>query len=229
MSEAIQEAQPDYRTPARPDLRHGVWTRLGDHSVLGDEVTEALLGKLAERTRSAAKAQGYAVGWSEGHQAGLRRAAAEAAVAREEAERAEEQRAQEHAAAVAGLVAAATMLREASQEVAAQIADQATTLALEVTETLIGHELAVAADPSADVVKRVLAMLPDEPAVLVRLHPETAVATPAAELTGLGVTVRPDAGLDRHDAVIETDTTAVDLRVGTVLKRLREALREDES
>ena len=60
-----------YRAADRPDLRTGVWTRLGDSAVLGDPVTEAALDGLAERTHSAARAQGYAVGWAEGRQEAL--------------------------------------------------------------------------------------------------------------------------------------------------------------
>ena len=78
-SEARSTCRP--AAPAEPpDLRTGVWTRLGDDRVLGDAVTEAVLGALAERTRDAAQAQGYAVGWAEGQRG--RRCAAAAAEAR---------------------------------------------------------------------------------------------------------------------------------------------------
>ncbi|MBZ5737812.1 FliH/SctL family protein [Nocardioides mangrovi] len=220
MSEAQQVT---WRTPERPDLRTGVWTRLGDHRVLGDGATEAVLGSLAERTREAARAQGYAVGWSEGHQSGLRRAADEAEVAREEAARREERREAEHAAAIAALARAAAELTRASAQVAAQIADQATDLALELTRELVGHELTVSADPGAGVVARVLSVLPRDPSTVVRLHPTIAGAV-ASELAEHGASVVPDPTLERHDAVVETAETAVDLRLGTALDRLREAL-----
>lgn len=219
-----QLAEPSYRTVDHPDLRGGVWTRLGDSSVLGDQTTETVLGTLAERTRSAARAQGYAVGWSEGHQAGMRRAATEAEAMRAELAQREEQRAAEHAAAVAGLVTAARALQQASAGVTAQIADQATELAFELTRVLVGHELAASAEPGAGVVARVLAVLPDDAGVRVHLHPQTAAEVAGGELAELGVAVRPDPALARHDALVETDTTAIDLRVEAALERLRGAL-----
>ena len=52
-----------------PELRTGTWTRHGDGALLGDEVAESLLGRVAEETRAAAQAQGYAVGWAQGRRA----------------------------------------------------------------------------------------------------------------------------------------------------------------
>ena len=49
-----------------PDLSAGAWTRLGRPGVRGDAVTEETLSTLADRTRAAAHAQGYAVGWAQG-------------------------------------------------------------------------------------------------------------------------------------------------------------------
>ena len=207
-----------------PDLRHGVWTRLGDDRVLGDGATEAVLGRLAERTRSAAQAQGYAVGWSEGQQAALRRGAEESAAAAAELARREQVRAREHAAALAGLTAAATALRAATAEVTTRVGEQATELAFEVVGTLLGHELAATADPGPGVVGRVLAVLPKDATTCVRLHPETAASASVAELAEQGVEVLGDPSLARHDAVVETDTAAVDLRLSLAVDRLREAL-----
>ncbi|HEY9562838.1 MAG TPA: hypothetical protein VIR30_03615, partial [Nocardioides sp.] len=49
-----------------PDLRAGEWTRFGSGNARGDAVTENTLAALADSTRDAARAQGYAVGWAEG-------------------------------------------------------------------------------------------------------------------------------------------------------------------
>lgn len=223
MSEQRLDQHLEWRAPERPDLRTGVWTRLGDHRVLGDQATEVVLGSLAERTRSAARAEGYAVGWAEGHRAGVQRAETEAAAARAERERLDQQWSDEHAAALAALTTAAQQLVRISEEVAARIADQATDLAMELTETLVGYELTVAQTPGAGVVSRALTVLPQDPMTLIRVHPEAA-ATVAEALQVHGVDVIADAGLDRGDAVVETDTTAVDLRIGTAIARLREAL-----
>ena len=227
MSEAL--AHPDihadsWRSAERPDLRHGDWTRFGDERVLGDGATEAVLGRLAERTRTAAQAQGYAVGWSEGQRAALRRSAEESAATAEQVARREQSRAREHASAVAGLRAAAAAVAMSADEVATHITEQATDLAFEVIETLLGHELAATTDPGARVVARVLAVLPKDPTTTVRLHPATVASGAITELAEHGVEIVADPSLDLHDAVVETDTAAIDLRLSLAVDRLREAL-----
>lgn len=215
----------DHASVARPDLRTGVWTRLGDNSILGDEVTELALGSLAERTRDAARAQGYSVGWAEGRREALELAAVTATMVQQRQLQEELRRDQEHESAVAALVAAAGALQTAAQEVATRIADQAVDLAFELTRTIVAHELSVEADPGAAVVSRVLAMLPDDPTTAVRLHPTVVHSDAVAALAEHGVRLVVDPDLARHDAVVETETNAIDLRVGTALERLREALR----
>lgn len=224
MSEALTDSYvaPSWRSAERPDLRQGRWTRLGDERILGDEATEAVLGRLAERTRAAAQAQGYAVGWAEGHQAALRRGAEEAALVAAETERRELAREQEHQAALATLRRAAAALSASAGEVADRIAEQATELAFSTISTLLGHELAAHAEPGAAVIARALAVLPDDPTTRVRLHPSVAVS--AAELLPHGVKVVADPTLDLPDAVVETDTNAIDLRLSQALARLREVL-----
>src|SRR5688572_17219799 len=70
-----------------PELRTGHWTRLGSESVLGDLVTESVLGDIADRVRAAATAEGYAVGWAQGRRDAAAAAAEEARVrAAEQAE-----------------------------------------------------------------------------------------------------------------------------------------------
>ena len=98
---------------ATPELRTGVWTRFGTSSVLGDAVTEETLSALAETTRTAARSQGYAVGWAEGRRAARDEADAAARAAEAARREAEDARAREHAAAVAALELAAARLHEA--------------------------------------------------------------------------------------------------------------------
>ena len=214
-----------YETVARPDLRNGVWTRLGDHAVLGDQVTEAALGALAERTRDAARAQGYSVGWAEGRREALEQARLTATLVEQRHQEEELRREREHQTAIAALVAAAQALDTAAQDVATRIADQAVDLAFELTETIVGHELACESDPGAAAVRRVLATLPADPMTTVRLHPTVAHSDAVAALAEHGVRLVVDPALAVHDAVVETETSAIDLRIGTALDRLREALR----
>jgi len=218
-------SSPAWRQVERPDLRTGVWTRLGDASVLGDDVTEQALGRLAERTRDAARAQGYAVGWAEGRTEALARAeeAAEAAAARA-AER-ERERQAEHQHAMDALRAAATELRGAVAETCERIAAQATDLAFELTRELVGHELALHDDPGPGVVRRVLATLPGAPMATVRVHPSVVESASARALAEEGVSLQPDPALAPDDAIIEVDDAAIDLRVESALDRLRQALR----
>lgn len=204
-----------------PELRTGDWTRLGSNAVLGDAVTEQTLARLAESTRVAAGSQGYAVGWAEGQRAAREVARVDAeAVAAANAE-AQARRAAEHAAAVAALEAAAADLRAAVAGVCATLEEQATDLACQLTEELVGHELTAG---SSDVVRRVLALLPTNPVARVRLHPAD-LPDGMAGLAEHGVTVVADPGLTRGDALVEVDEHVLDLRLETAMQRVREALR----
>jgi flagellar assembly protein FliH len=58
----------------------------------------------------------------------------------------------------------------------------------------------------------------------VRLHPAIVAAAAIAELAEHGVDIVADPSLDLHDAVVETDTSAIDLRLSLAVDRLREAL-----
>lgn len=208
---------------ARPELRVGNWTRLGGSAVLGDQVTESMLDVLAERTRSAAQAQGYAVGWAEG-----RRAAAEQA-AREEAERAarhaaaEARRVAEHREAVDALGRAAEQVRGLLDGLATAIEEQASDLAFALTAEVLGARAGSATGP--EVVARVLQVLPAVPVGRVRLHPSLAADDAVRALTGRGLEVVADAGLSRADALVESpDGSVTDLRVGEAMERVREVL-----
>jgi flagellar assembly protein FliH len=219
---AEQAAQVD--TLSTPELRSGTWTRFGGGSGLGDPVTEAVLSDLAETTRAAARAQGYSTGWAEGR----REAAAEAAAQRAELEllhrEAEARREAEHQQAVAALVRAAGLLQQQVAAASAEVEDHALELARELTEALVAHELASAADPVADVVRRALAVLPQGLPVTVRLSPAVAGDPALQALRDQGITVVADPSLERHDALVESTEEAVDLRVSAALARVREVL-----
>jgi flagellar assembly protein FliH len=210
---------------ATPELRTGVWTRFGPGSVLGDAVTEETLSALAESTRTAARSQGYAVGWTDGQRAARAAAQVEAEAAEAARVEAEAVREQEHRAAVAALLLAAERLHDAVAGLSTAVEEQATGLAWELTETLVGHELRSATGP--DVVRRALQLAPVEPVVRLHLHPDhLAELTEAdlAELLGRGTSVVADPALGWGDALLETDDHVIDLRVRTALDRVREVL-----
>jgi flagellar assembly protein FliH len=206
-----------------PELRDGAWTRFGAGAVLGDVVTEQALAGLAESTRHAARAQGYAVGWAEGRRAAAAAAAVEAEEARTAVALAEQQREAELRDHLAALTAAAGDFHRASRVLAADVEDQALRLARELTELLVGHELRSSDDPAGDVVRRVLAVLPSGVATTVRLHPATAACV-ASDALSQQVTLAADDTLARHDAVVETADRVVDLSIEAALRRVREAL-----
>lgn len=209
-----------------PELRSGTWTRFGAATVLGDAVTEDALSALAASTRTAAQAQGYAVGWAEGRRAAAQEAAHVAQQQAELAADAEARREAEHAAALHRLEAATRALEDAVAGAARAVEDRALTLARELTTLLVGHELRCTPDSGSDAVRRALVLVAAEPACRVRLHPLDAGSDAAAALTAQGLQVVPDAALDAGDVVVETDGGVLDGRVSAALARVRDVLTD---
>jgi flagellar assembly protein FliH len=209
--------------PAAGDLRTGRWTRFGSSAVLGDDATEAALGSLVDAAGSAARAQGYAMGWAEGRRAALARADAD----REQRARAHDA---EHAEAVAEVARTADALARAADRLHAEnsahvnaLAEAAVDLALQVAEAVLGRELLVTADPGGDALRRALAAVPEPGPVTVRLNPDDLAALGPGALEDR-VAVRADPTLARGDAVAETGTCSVDATVAAALARVREVL-----
>lgn len=204
-----------------PDLSTGTWTRWGTPGVRGDAVTEDTLSTLADHTRAAAHAQGYAVGWAKG----VREAEGAAREQRDAEEarlsRAEARREAEHAAAVTALHGAARELNQLAASMCDRLEDQATDLAWAVTAEVLGAQ--AVKHTSEDVVRRVLAVLPDGPVATVRLHPSVARSGAVAELPA-GVAVLADPELATADALVELSDHVMDLRIDQALTRVREAL-----
>ncbi|NYG57035.1 FliH/SctL family protein [Nocardioides perillae] len=209
-----------FRTLPTPELRTGDWTRLGDDTVLGDAVTERALAGLAESTRSAARAQGYSVGWAEGRREAAEAAAAQAAEDAAVAQAEEARREAEHRSRLAALDQAAARLAAAVATTCAAVESQASELAWSLTRDLVGHELRCAGEEAGpDVVRRVLAVLPPEAAV-VRLHPAEVDEQVVAALAPHGVRAVGDPALAPGDAVVEASDQVVDLRFSAALERL---------
>lgn len=211
----------------------GGWSRLAPSTSEGDTAMQATLLDVADRTRDAARAQGYAVGWAQGRREAARVAAQTAAeVARAEAE-AQARRDDEHHEGVAALTRAAAELRSLMETTTARLESQGTRLAWELVEALVGHE--VRAARSADVVARVLALAPVGELVRVRLHPDhlpapgSGAATAVDELTAQGAVLAADPTLERLDALVELTEGVLDLRISTALERVHEVLRASEA
>lgn len=210
-------------TLATPELRESTADQRTESMLLATELADSLLGQVADEARSVARSQGYSVGWAEGRRA----AAAEAArvaqeVAAINAETAAH-RAAEHEAAIAGLATAAQEVRALLAGLAERIESQATGLAWELTEALMDREVAVADD--ADVVRRVLQVLPDRELATVRLHPSVTSGQAVTQLRETGLTIVADPSLGRADALVESDGSVADLRVSEALERVRQVLR----
>lgn len=206
-----------------PELRSGQWTRYGDSGVLADGVTEHALAALAETTRSAARSQGYAIGWTEGRRDAEAAAYVAARRHQDEAEADRQRHEAEHRAAIVALESAAAQLVAAIDTSRRDIDERATDLAFELTRTLVGS--AQDRETDDDVVRRVLAATPQQPGVTVRLNPRAGSHADLSGLTGQGLTVIVDPTMDHGDALIETDTSVIDLRVSSALSRVRESLR----
>ena len=188
-----------------------------------NSLARTLLGEIVNQARQDAQAQGYAVGWAQGR----REAAAEAAAAAAEAEAAlraaEEQRRHEHAEALAALAQAAAGVRVVLEELTAEIEVQGTELAWALTEQIMTREVAVAT--GADVVRRVLQVLPGTHAAVVRMHPDHVDDDTVAKLREHGLQIVADSALGRADAIVEADGAVTDLRVDAAMARVREVLR----
>lgn len=209
---------------AHRELRTGDWTRLGSGAVLGDRVTEHALGALAAEARTAGRTQGYATGWAEGRRAAEEQARRTELEAAERRRLEEERREAEHQVAVEALLRAAAALEESTAVACAQVETHAVRLAVQLTEALVGHELAVAKAPGLGAVRRALALMPGEPVTRIRVAPAEARTPELADLAGTAVVI-PDPSLGRGDALVENDTTVVDARVSTALHRVLEVLR----
>lgn len=206
-----------------PDLRTSLWTRLGDDEVRGDATTESVLDVLAERTRDAARSQGFSVGWSQGRRAAAEQAEEERRIVAAEQARAEERRRAEHAEALAALREAAARLDRATATATAAVHEQASELALALTEELVAHTLAT--ETAQDVVRRAAALLPasGRGTARLRLHPDVAATVAAGDLPGVAVVGDPT--LPRSGAVAELDDALVRFDADAALDRLREVLR----
>lgn len=208
--------------PAR-ELRSGTWTRLAGGAVLGDPVTERALGGLVDEARAAAQAQGYSTGWAQGRQAAERQARDELAHAEELRSQAEERREAEHRAALAALARATEELHAAAIAICASVEERTAALAADLTEELLGHELAVAENPTLDAVRRALALLPGEPVVRVRVAPVDAACPELGAVAGTAIVVG-DPSLHRGDVVVETAEAVLDARISGAMARVREVL-----
>ena len=179
-------------------------------------VPEQALSGLADRTRSAARAQGYAVGWAEGQQAARRGAGRGRAQRRGRARPRPRSSARgEHRAAVAALRRPPRQLPAGDRRTSARGSRQQATRARLGADRGAGAGTSCARPSGADVVRRALPLVarPSRSSAC-SLHPAAAGhagGRSGSPSSGRGRVV-PDAALARGDAVVETDDGVIDLR-----------------
>ncbi len=197
---------------------------------LTDPTLERAFELVAVEVRAASRAEGYAIGWAEGLRDAteqVNRTAAEAARVRQVAV---DEQTQAVRTALRALGQAAQSLEQRAVTPAAELRDAMLQAAVELAETLLGRELAIATEPGMDAFRRALDLLPAGRPVTVRLHPAEAgavrqvvAAMPAGEL-GRDVLVVADASVERAGCVADCDAMRVDAQLSTALDRVRQLI-----
>ncbi|SDY81115.1 flagellar assembly protein FliH [Micromonospora pattaloongensis] len=181
-------------------------------------------------TRESARAAGYAEGWAQGQRAAgiaARAAADQAAAARREAEAAAEMKL---ARALEALGRAAAQLEQRSAPTIAMMEELILAAAVELTQSLLGRELAAVDSRARDALARAMSLTPPAEPVTVRLHPDdyqTLLADDWSEefhIDGRTVQLRPDPTLEPGDAVAEAGSTTIDATLPAALARVKEVL-----
>ncbi len=180
------------------------------------EEIEAMLRQARDEARLAGleegKAQGFEQGKAQGFEEGRAQGRAEA-----EAELAEGYREK--------LADAIRAMDERLREIEGGLAGDVVKLAVRISQTIVGLEVARAPEFLERAVDEALGLFPWDAEVTVRVAPGELEAL-GGRLAGLGanVTVVGDPGLAAGDFVVESDKGGVDGRVSTALREIEERL-----
>ena len=185
----------------------------------GVPIEYAVLSSAADAADAAASDHegGFEAGYAEGLEAARTHAA---------------QAAREHRLALQQALGA---LADASRAAASTIAERrheldhaVTSFAFDLVETLVGRELALAAQPGRDAVARALATDDTGLPATVRLHPVDAEALREVDEHALAgcreLTIVADASVTPGGAVVQIGESTIDSQVSTALQRVREVL-----
>ena len=187
------------------------------HAQLAPEVVEQL--------RAEAQAAGYAAGWAEGRRAAeqVARDAREAFAAESAAIAAAQEEAGRRV--LGSLGAAVDRFEQRALPSVENMQAQLVEAAFALAESIVGRELATAAEPGVDAIARALAFAPMGRSAVARLHPMDAASLPStAVVNGRDVVVVADPALAPGDAVVECDASTVESRIAAGLERARAAV-----
>ena len=191
-----------------------------------DPRVEAALADAVDRARNAARAQGYAEGYSQGRRAAEEELTAELSRRARQSRVEAGERAESFANALSALQAAGDRLSAAALRGWEPTADELARAAFVLTRELVGRELALAENPGLDAIARVLAQVPPDRPVVLRMHPATHAAVAQIPLSGEGrrVMIKADATIEVDGCVAECDATRIDAQIGPALRRLKAVL-----
>jgi flagellar assembly protein FliH len=187
-------------------------------------VRTARLGEAEEKART----RGHAAGYAEG----MRRAAAEATVLRERQQAEHDALLRDLAARtdrlLTALATAAGALDARTAPVIESAQDTLAAAALDLAETILGHELRDGTSAATSALARALDGADVTQVVTVRLHPQDLALLSEDQRTQAGVRLVADPALGRGEAVTEFDDGHLDARISAALARARAALTGED-
>ena len=196
--------------------------------------TSAIPAELLERSQADASAVGYAHGWAQGLRDARESMRVEVETARADLDAESAQARAELHALLTTVAAAAVQVQSELQKLAVRDEDAILATAVEVAESLVGHQLRDVDAETIEALARALRLTPGAEPVTVRINAEVhqrlsadgfaAVFDAVLETTGRSVAFAPDSTLAVGDVIAVSASTTVDARIGEGLRRIREHL-----
>jgi flagellar assembly protein FliH len=186
-----------------------------------DPRLEEIVQAAAEEAREAARAQGYATGWTQGRRAAAAQATLNAQVAQEELRQLKVQAAQEITALLANLAAASATTSQISAQEWSEVADVLGQGAIQLAQALLARELSSVDDTMQLNIRTALQCLADPGQAVIHLHPQDAVLIQDAPD---GVRIVPDPAVPVGGVVALTPTQRVRLDLAKALEAAQEVL-----